>query len=77
MAPTSHFSPPASAPDRRIRLRDAEASGNELARRFPQTASGFGNYQAMRRAFVEALGVTPGEYRRRFGAADNDLQPAI
>jgi transcriptional regulator GlxA family with amidase domain len=30
-------------------------------------AAGFGNYQALRRAFVSALGVSPAEYRRRFG----------
>lgn len=30
-------------------------------------AAGFGNQQGMRRAFTLALGVTPAEYRRRFG----------
>lgn len=32
------------------------------------SAAGFGNGQAMRRSFVGSLGVTPTEYRRRFGA---------
>jgi transcriptional regulator GlxA family with amidase domain len=32
-------------------------------------AAGFGNYQALRRAFLTALGVSPAEYRRRFGTA--------
>jgi transcriptional regulator GlxA family with amidase domain len=31
-------------------------------------AAGFGNYQALRRAFLTVLGVSPAEYRRRFGA---------
>ena len=31
-------------------------------------AAGFGSYEAMRRAFALALGVSPSEYRRRFGA---------
>ncbi|HEX3827746.1 MAG TPA: helix-turn-helix domain-containing protein [Sporichthyaceae bacterium] len=31
-------------------------------------ATGFGNYQAMRRTFLVDLGLTPAEYRRRFGA---------
>jgi transcriptional regulator GlxA family with amidase domain len=30
-------------------------------------ATGFGNYQAMRRTFLVDLGLTPAEYRRRFG----------
>jgi transcriptional regulator GlxA family with amidase domain len=29
---------------------------------------GFGSAEAMRRAFLRRLGVTPGEYRERFGA---------
>jgi transcriptional regulator GlxA family with amidase domain len=32
-------------------------------------AAGFGNQQGMRRAFTLSLGVTPAEYRRRFGGA--------
>lgn len=32
-------------------------------------AAGFGNYQALRRAFITTLGVSPAEYRRRFGTA--------
>jgi transcriptional regulator GlxA family with amidase domain len=34
---------------------------------------GYGTPEAMRRAFIRALGVSPGEYRRRFRP---DLNPA-
>ena len=47
----------------RRRLEESEQPVEAVA-----AASGFGNYQAMRRAFVGALGVSPAEYRRRFGA---------
>ena len=33
--------------------------------------AGFGNYQALRRAFASALGVSPAEYRRRFGSTNH------
>lgn len=39
---------------------------------------GYGTPEAMRRAFVKALGTAPAEYRRRFGsrAADRDTGPS-
>lgn len=33
-------------------------------------AAGFANYQAMHRAFVAVLRISPAEYRRRFGTPD-------
>jgi len=41
------------------------------------TTSGFGNYQALRRAFTAAFAVTPAEYRRRFGAAATGLSLVV
>jgi transcriptional regulator GlxA family with amidase domain len=46
------------------RLLEENPEGTEAI----ATAAGFGSYQSMRRAFVLALGVSPAEYRRRFGA---------
>jgi transcriptional regulator GlxA family with amidase domain len=41
-------------------------------------ATGFGNYQAMRRLFLLDLGLTPAEYRRRFGSiAAPDYRPDL
>jgi transcriptional regulator GlxA family with amidase domain len=45
----------------RRRLEDTGDGVAEVAR-----ASGYGTTEAMRRAFVQALGVAPSEYRRRF-----------
>ncbi|WP_019876136.1 GlxA family transcriptional regulator [Sporichthya polymorpha] len=55
----------------RALLAESDDSTEAVAR-----AAGFGNYQAMRRAFVSSLGVSPAEYRRRFGAAP-DLTIAV
>lgn len=53
----------------RVRLETArrllESDNRELDA--VSRAAGFGNQQGMRRAFTLALGVTPAEYRRRFG----------
>ena len=45
----------------RRRLEDTPSGVEETAR-----ACGYGTPEAMRRAFVRALGVSPAEYRRRF-----------
>ena len=45
-------------------LTDSHDSTEMVAR-----AAGFGNYQALRRAFTSTLGVSPAEYRRRFGTS--------
>lgn len=42
-------------------LEDTGAGVEEVSR-----ASGYGTPEAMRRAFVKALGASPAEYRRRF-----------
>ncbi|HEX6492357.1 MAG TPA: helix-turn-helix domain-containing protein [Candidatus Dormibacteraeota bacterium] len=47
----------------RRRLEESEQPVDAVA-----AACGFGNDQAMRRAFGSALGVSPAEYRRRFGS---------
>jgi transcriptional regulator GlxA family with amidase domain len=55
----------------RVRLETARrllAEGDDSTEAVAR-AAGFGNYQALRRAFVSTLGVSPAEYRRRFGAA--------
>ena len=51
--------------------RDGPASSEDTADGVEQTARscGYGTPEAMRRAFVRALGVSPGEYRRRFRPA--------
>lgn len=46
-------------------LEDTSDSIDEISR-----ACGYGTPEAMRRAFVKALGSAPAEYRRRFRAAD-------
>jgi transcriptional regulator GlxA family with amidase domain len=45
----------------RRQLEDTAASVEQTAR-----ACGYGTPEAMRRAFIDALGVSPAEYRRRF-----------
>ena len=45
----------------RRRLEDTASGVEETAR-----ACGYGTSEAMRRAFIRALGVSPAEYRRRF-----------
>ena len=45
----------------RRHLEDTAAGVEQAAR-----ACGYGTPEAMRRAFVRALGVSPAEYRRRF-----------
>jgi transcriptional regulator GlxA family with amidase domain len=46
------------------RLEDTADGVEETAR-----ACGYGTPEAMRRAFLKALGVSPAEYRRRFRPA--------
>lgn len=55
----------------RVRLETARRRLEETADGVEQTARscGYGTPEAMRRAFVRALGVSPGEYRRRFRPA--------
>lgn len=56
-------------------LADGDDSTEVVAR-----GAGFGNYQALRRAFTSALGVSPAEYRRRFGSvtdATRDTPPDL
>lgn len=48
---------------RRLLETDHDRDLDAIAR-----AAGFGNQQGMRRAFSLALGITPAEYRRRFGS---------
>lgn len=52
----------------RRRLEESEQPVDAVA-----AACGYGNDQAMRRAFTNALGVSPAEYRRRFGVAALEL----
>jgi transcriptional regulator GlxA family with amidase domain len=52
---------PRQARGARRRLEDTVSGVEETAR-----ACGYGTSEAMRRAFVRALGVSPAEYRRRF-----------
>ncbi|MGR9101480.1 MAG: GlxA family transcriptional regulator [Gammaproteobacteria bacterium] len=39
--------------------------------------SGFGDYERMRKAFIRYLGITPSEYRSRFGPADIQPPPVV
>jgi transcriptional regulator GlxA family with amidase domain len=55
----------------RRHLEDTGAGVEQAAR-----ACGYGTPEAMRRAFVRALGVSPAEYRRRFRPLRNDNQKA-
>ena len=50
------------------RMLEESAHGTEAV----AVSAGFGSYEAMRRAFALALGVSPAEYRRRFGAPHSD-----
>jgi transcriptional regulator GlxA family with amidase domain len=54
-----------------VRLEAARRRLEDTADGVEQTARscGYGTPEAMRRAFVRALGVSPGEYRRRFRPA--------
>jgi transcriptional regulator GlxA family with amidase domain len=58
----------------RRRLEDTRDGIEETAR-----ACGYGTPEAMRRAFIKALGVSPAEYRRRFTTKENhaDRHPAL
>jgi len=58
----------------RRRLEDTAEGIEETAR-----ACGYGTPEAMRRAFLKTLGVTPAEYRRRFVTKENhaDRHPAL
>ena len=55
----------------RVRLETARRRLEDTADGIEQTARscGYGTPEAMRRAFIRALGVSPGEYRRRFRPA--------
>ena len=55
----------------RVRLETARRRLEDTAEGVEQTArsSGYGTSEAMRRAFIRALGVSPDEYRRRFRPA--------
>ncbi|MGH3149582.1 MAG: GlxA family transcriptional regulator [Streptosporangiaceae bacterium] len=55
----------------RVRLEAARRRMEDTADGVEQTARccGYGTPEAMRRAFIRALGVSPGEYRRRFRPA--------
>jgi transcriptional regulator GlxA family with amidase domain len=55
----------------RVRLETARRRLEDTADGVEQTARscGYGTPEAMRRAFVRALGISPGEYRRRFRPA--------
>jgi len=55
----------------RVRLETARRRLEDTADGVEQTARscGYGTPEAMRRAFIRALGVSPGEYRRRFRPA--------
>ena len=55
----------------RVRLETARRRMEDTADGVEQTARrcGYGTPEAMRRAFVRALGVSPAEYRRRFRPA--------
>jgi transcriptional regulator GlxA family with amidase domain len=57
------------------RCLEDSADGIEEAAR----ACGYGTPEAMRRAFIKTLGVSPAEYRRRFTAKENhaDRHPAL
>ena len=52
----------------RVRLETARRHLEDTAEGIEQTARacGYRTTEAMRRAFIEALGVSPAEYRRRF-----------
>jgi transcriptional regulator GlxA family with amidase domain len=54
----------------RRRLEDTADGVEETAR-----ACGYGTPEAMRRAFIKDLGVSPAEYRRRFSRAGNRGSP--
>ena len=58
----------------RRRLEDTADGIEEAAR-----ACGYGTSEAMRRAFIKTLGVSPAEYRRRFTTKENhaDRHPAL
>ena len=58
----------------RVRLETARRRLEDTGDGIEQTARfcGYGTPEAMRRAFIRALGVGPGEYRRRF----RPIQPA-
>jgi transcriptional regulator GlxA family with amidase domain len=58
----------------RVRLEAARRHLEDGAAGVEQTARacGYRTAEAMRRAFIEALGVSPGEYRRRFRPAKHD-----
>jgi transcriptional regulator GlxA family with amidase domain len=58
----------------RRRLEDTTDGIEETAR-----ACGYGTPEAMRRAFIKTLGVSPAEYRRRFTTKENhaDRHPAL
>ncbi len=55
----------------RVRLEAARRRLEDTSDGIEQTARscGYGTPEAMRRAFIRALGVSPGEYRRRFHPA--------
>ena len=76
--PPGHYVDRARLEAARRRLEDTAADVAATAR-----ACGYGTPEAMRRAFVRALGVGPAEYRRRFRPAPQpeeshaDRHPAL
>jgi len=54
----------------RRHLEDTVGGVEQAAR-----ACGYGTPEAMRRAFVRALGVSPAEYRRRFRPKPGSVKP--
>ena len=62
----------------RVRLETARRRLEDTADGIEQTARacGYGTPEAMRRSFIRALGVSPGEYRRRFRPAAT-IEPGV
>ena len=63
----------------RVRLEAARRHLEDGAAGIAQTARacGYRTSEAMRRAFIEALGVSPAEYRRRFRPSAAAARPAV
>ncbi|MEU7026142.1 GlxA family transcriptional regulator [Streptomyces sp. NPDC046275] len=63
----------------RVRLEHARRLLEETARGVEEVArtAGYGTPEAMRRAFVKALGTAPADYRRRFHTPVRDHAPVL